>query len=320
MAYFLGIDAGGTRTRVALATDGAVVAEATTGSIKLIRSGTLEATDRLRAVIQEACASAGVRPREITHSCIGLAGISIPSVQTWAHAFFDEHVGGTVDLVGDETIALDAAFQGESGVLVIAGTGSHVIGRMVLADQDGIASEQIFRAGGWGPELGDEGSGFWIGRQAVRAALWARDRGLETTLLEALKQAWGAEFLGDLVERGNAAKVGDFAMLAPVVAQCAEEGDEIAEGILTDAGEELGDQIFAVWRQMEQAGAREEDGLDLAYTGSVLEHIGVVREEMLGSFALNGPELRVHSEAIRPIDGALWRARRKFVSVRPAAM
>ena len=155
MSYFLAIDAGGTKTQCLLADETRVLARATTGTVKLMRIGEAEATAQLKAMLAEVAATAGVSLDQVTRTCFGLAGISGPAVRAWADKSIAELVGGELLLCGDEEIALDAAFAGGPGILVVAGTGSNAIGRSVTGE--------IFGAGGWGPVLGDEGSGTWIG-------------------------------------------------------------------------------------------------------------------------------------------------------------
>ena len=73
--------------------------------------------------------------------------------------------------------------------------------------------------------LGDEGSGFWIGQEALRAGFWAKDRDVSTNLLTEIGEFWGAKSLGEIVEMANARPGPDFPALAPVVVRCAEAGD-----------------------------------------------------------------------------------------------
>src|SRR6202012_6255611 len=98
-------------------------------------------------------------------------------------------------IIGDEQIALDAAFRGGPGVLVIAGTGSNIVGRC--------ADGTTHTAGGWGPMLGDEGSGHWIGVEAIKSALRAQDRGVETCMLKDIERHWGLYNQGELVAFAN---------------------------------------------------------------------------------------------------------------------
>src|ERR1700727_1252683 len=205
MSFFLAIDAGGTKTRCVIADETRILARAITGSVKLMRVGDAEASSRLQAILTEASVAAGVSLGEIDQTCIGMAGLSIEAVREWAEREIVKVVGGNLLPAGDEEIALDGAFRGGPGILIIAGTGSNVIGRA--------ADGAMYHAGGWGPALGDEGSGFWIGQEALRAAFWAKDRSVPTTLLAAIQKLWGTESIGEVVEKANAHPGPDLAAL-----------------------------------------------------------------------------------------------------------
>jgi glucosamine kinase len=299
MSLFLAIDAGGTKTRCLLADETQVLGRATTGSVKLMRVSEAEASSRLRAMLAEVSLAAGVGLGDVTRTCVGLAGLSIDAVREWAEREIADVVGGDLLLCGDEEIALEGAFKGGPGILVIAGTGSNVMGRT--------ADGTMYTAGGWGPALGDEGSGFWIGQEALRAGFWAKDRGVSTTLLTAIGEFWNAKALGEIVELSNARPGPDFAALAPVVAKCAEGGDELAVAVLERAGDELAEQIALVALKMKESGDKGKVGV--AYTGSVLEHIDLVRAAMAASLKKSSPAVKVMDGAVDALEGALWRAR-----------
>jgi glucosamine kinase len=299
MGLFLAIDSGGTKTRCLLADETSVLARATTGSVKLQRVGEAEATARLRAMLEEVSRSAGVALSEVTRTCVGLAGFSIDAVREWGERELGSMVGGDLVLVGDEEIALEGAFQGGPGILVIAGTGSIVMGRA--------ADGAIYNAGGWGPALADEGSGHWIGSEALRAGFWAKDRGIATTLLTEIGEFWGATSLGEIVGMANARPGPDFAALTPVVVKCADAGDELAIAVLERGGTELAELVALVALKMKESGGLDEIGV--AYTGSVLEHVSLVRAAMVAALKTSAPEARVMDGAVDALAGALWRAR-----------
>lgn len=325
MPYFLAIDAGGTKTNCLLADSDRILARASTGSVKLMRVSIAEATTRLHTMLTEAAASANISLSQITRTCFGLAGLTIPAVRAWATATIAAQVSGSLILCGDEEIALDAAFSGGSGILVIAGTGSNIIGRA----PDG----SLVGAGGWGPILGDEGSGNWIGLEAIRAALRARDRDLvpssstsseatpSTHLLTEIQRAWNLTSLAELIDLGNrrgdaTRPAPDFASLAPIVARCAEQGNPIAAAILNRAGEDLAVQVALVARKLAASSVRSASNLEprtpnlqVAFTGSVLTHIAPVRTAMIASLAQTLPTAQVQPSPVDPLDGALWRAR-----------
>jgi glucosamine kinase len=299
MSLFLAIDAGGTKTRCLLADETHVLARASTGSVKLMRVSEEEATGRLRGMLTEVAAAAGVPLSGVTRTCIGLAGSTIDAVREWAEREIGSVAAGDLVICGDEEIALEGAFEGGPGILVIAGTGSNVMGRA--------ADGTRYRAGGWGPALGDEGSGYWIGSEALRAGFWAKDRGVATTLLEEIGEFWGTKSLGEIVEKANERPGPDFAALTPIVAKCAESGDDLAVAMLERAGDELAEQVALVALKMKESGEGGE--LRVAYTGSVLEHIALVRAAMVAALKASTPELTVMEGAVDALAGALWRAR-----------
>src|SRR5665213_4095313 len=211
MAYYLGLDAGGTKTECALAQEDTVLAHATGGTIKILRARSEEADKNLDDLLQTISARSGISLDSITCTCVGLAGISMPRIADWARQALHARVSGDVLLAGDEEIALDAAFHGGPGVLVVAGTGSNIIGRS--------ATGQLAHVGGWGPVLADEGSGSWIGKQAVRAIFDALDRNETTLLLETVIHHWNLPDVGGLIDIANQMPGPDFSQLTPLVVE-----------------------------------------------------------------------------------------------------
>jgi N-acetylglucosamine kinase-like BadF-type ATPase len=322
MSYFLAIDAGGTKTQCLLADESRVLARATTGTVKLMRVGEPEATARLQAMLAEVAATADVPLNQITRTCFGLAGIGSPAARAWASRVLSNSVSGGLLLCGDEEIALDAAFADGPGILVVAGTGSNAIGRTDAGE--------AFGAGGWGPVLGDEGSGNWIGLEAIRAALRAHDRERvgdanrtqpaidPTSLLREIERHWRLNSLGELVAYANQRGDPDhpapeFASLAPIVARCAEQGDALAAEVLTRAGVELAELVALIFGKMAAAPMptlTASPAIGVAFTGGVLTHIARVRAAMTARLAVLLPAASVRQSPVDPLEGALWRARR----------
>ena len=236
MAYFLGVDSGGTKVECWLGDERKVLGRAVAPTVKLTRVSEEVATERMRGLLREIEKTSGVPLKKVSRTCVGMAGYSIRSVREWMQRMLEEAVGGEVVLCGDEEIALDAAFCGGPGILVIAGTGSIVVGRC----GDGTK----FTAGGWGPAIGDEGSGYWIGAEAVKAVFRSLDMShggaAKTAMADAIRVAWGGDDLGAIVGVANSRPGPDFAALAPVVVRSAEEGDEVAQDVLVRAGGSAG--------------------------------------------------------------------------------
>jgi glucosamine kinase len=299
MQYFLAVDAGGTKTIGAIGNEEAELARSETATIKLLRTSSEQARQNLEALLGGLARSQGIDLKTVSRICIGTSGISVPLVANWIKDTVDCLVGGELLLCGDEEIALDAAFRGGPGILVVAGTGSNVVGRT--------GSGQFARAGGWGPALADEGSGYWIGHQALRRAFRAKDEGRSTDLLDAVLQFWKLTGIENLVEKANSTPPPDFSALVRVVTACADKGDVVACEMLNDAGEELAKLTLLVLRGLQQLG--EERVPKVAFTGSVLQHVRSVRAAMTKALERVTTGIEVLPEPVDPIDGALWRAR-----------
>jgi N-acetylglucosamine kinase-like BadF-type ATPase len=301
MPYFLALDAGGTKTDALLADAHRVLARGSADTIKLLRTTPEEAEARLTALLEELSAKAGVPLTKITRTCMGIAGYSTDLVRSWSQQTLARHVSGEILLCGDEEIALDAVFPGKPGILVISGTGSNVIGRC--------SNGSLHGAGGWGPVLGDEGSGYWIGVEAIRTALRAQDRHVKSCMLAEIQKHWGLGSLQDLVAMANRQPAPDFSSLARVVAECASAGDALALSVLQRAGEELAGFVALTHSKMLAAECEDTEAISVAYTGSVLTHIAAVREAM--EIALKGsvPHAVILDTPVEPLEGALWRAR-----------
>src|SRR4029077_11725627 len=172
--YVLGIDAGGTKTVCLLADDrGAVVSEARGPGANLHAAGELAVEKVLHEVMEEAIGDRPVVPAAI---CLGIAGVDRQDESQIVRAIM-RRIGykSRVLVVNDALIALVSGARDEAGIVIIAGTGSIVYGRN--------AAGEAARAGGWGHMIGDEGSGYWIGREAAAARMRAADgRGPATRL------------------------------------------------------------------------------------------------------------------------------------------
>lgn len=301
MAYYLGIDAGATKTDCALALDSTVLARVRGGTIKAMRVSEEVAGKNLDEILQSISAEARVPLNRIASTGIGLAGVSVPRIANGVRKALHARVGGTIVMSGDDVIALDAAFQGGRGVLVMAGTGSNMVGRAA----DGV----LVHVGGWGPAVADEGSGTWIGKHAVRAIFDALDHGDSTPMLDRVMQAWNVDSIGTLIGRCNESPGPNFSQLAPITAEIAAKGDPYAQGVLRTAGEDLGKYaVLTAQRVLQQEGGSGEFP-EIAFTGSILARIAPVQEAMRSAILRQAPQARVHPEAVDSVLGAFWRAR-----------
>jgi N-acetylglucosamine kinase-like BadF-type ATPase len=305
MNLVLGIDGGGTRTRASIVAvyEGVageqVLGYGESGSIKRLRVGAEAAEANLRELLNDVYGQAGVSA--VAAASCGVASCSLPGTVEWITAVLKEFGAQQCEVVGDEVIALDAAFQGGPGILQIAGTGSNTIGRAPDGSRES--------AGGYSSRLGDEGSGYWIGLHSVRRALNAYDREMPTRILEKVGEIWGTPSLEDLVSLGDGTPGPDFAALAPAINELAEEGDPVALGVLKQAAADLVDFVLLV-----RAKLRRHHGIagevPVAWTGGVVEKMAIVREAFFAGLHAAAPEMPVGATGVVSLDGALWRAKR----------
>lgn len=295
----LGIDGGGTRTRASIVKGEEVLAFAENGSIKRLRVGADAAEENLRSLLKEVYAQAGVSG--IKAASAGVASATMPGVPEWIKAVFSDFKVERSEVVGDEVIALDAAFRGGPGILQIAGTGTNCIGR---APDGGRES-----AGGWSSRLGDEGSGYWIGLHAVRRALHAYDRDEPTRILDVVGRAWGTATLDELVNLGDGTPSPDFAALAPEISRLAEEGDVVALGVLKQAAADLVETVLLVRDKLRRKHKVTVE-VPVAWIGSVIGKSKLVREAFFAGLRAAAPEMQVLPAEVAGIEGAVWRAQR----------
>jgi glucosamine kinase len=301
MSFFLALDAGGTKTDYVLADEIRELARVRTGTIKRMRVDAETASQNLEMALRELSTTTGISMAAVTRTCVGTAGESVPLVRDWLQESISAKVGGGLLILGDVEIALDAAFPGRSGVLVMAGTGSNVVGRT----NGGL----LVPAGGWGPALADQGSGHRIGLESLRAIFLAMDEQRHTTLLPAVLDFWQLSSADQLVEYANSLPAPDFSTLTGVVCQCAVQGDEIALAVLRQQGEELAYLVRLVIRRLRVAAQEKDWTPPIAFTGSILENIPPVRNALIAAVQREFPRVATPDQPVDPLEGALWRAR-----------
>ncbi len=295
MAFYLGIDGGGSKTACVVGDQISIIGRGEGTGSNIVRAGEAPARKGLHAAILQACAEANIQPSQISRTVIGVAGAGRPEINSAIHRLVAEILGGEIEVVGDMEIALHAAFEAGPGVVVIAGTGSIAFGRN--------ASGETARAGGWGFAVSDEGSGGWIGKRALAAALRTLDEGGDTPLLEAAMNCWGLKSFDQLIISANAIPLADFAGLFPAVVSAADSGDEVAQAVLVDAGGELVNLAEIVINRL-----FSETAVSVAMTGGVFRNSDLVRETFRNSLALHH-SVSVSPDVVSPVEGALAMAR-----------
>ncbi|WP_028547429.1 N-acetylglucosamine kinase [Paenibacillus sp. UNC451MF] len=305
----LAVDGGGTKClAVLMDTKGTLLGQGRAGSCNYQGVGREAAIKELTLGIQSAISDLSERNgtlEELTGIDIECAVIGIAGLDTaYDRSIILELVRKALEplplhvrqlvVENDGFAALAGATDGSPGVLVIAGTGSIVFG----INDEGLTA----RAGGWGHRVGDEGSGYWIGKQAIMAALRAYDgRGEATQLGD-----WIVPHLGlrDEEELFNWTYGSDYAVekvgeLSRLVSQAAAAGDDRAKHILAMAAEELFQGIRAV---VDRLGMKHKP-FQLILQGGVLQNDGLVRQMLTHKFENLAPFARLDHARGEPING-----------------
>lgn len=291
---YLGMDGGGTRTRALLCDgEGRILhsAEAGPGNLNAVGEAALAAT--LQALIRDCLQHAGGRT---PHSCLSLAGAESPEVRERVHALIHGELNGPTHITSDLDAALEGAFGGTAGILLICGTGSVCQGRR--------ANGEAVRSGGWGYLVDDAGSGSWIGRLAIGRALRQLDNrapasALRGAILNALQITTPEEITTRLYH--PPLQPGQLAALAPLVCELADAGDPAATQILNAAADELAALVHAV------ADALDPEDRRVCFTGGLLDRDTALRTRLLSRLTAYA----IAPAKCPPVAGAVLLARRQ---------
>jgi N-acetylglucosamine kinase-like BadF-type ATPase len=235
----IGLDIGGTKTRGVRFENGRPVADEVVGSSNVQNVS----RDEAAAHLAELFSKIGRGP--VAYVYAGAGGVDTDEDAAALAALIEPHVPGAKITVVHDSRLLLAAGGASSGVAVIAGTGSAAWGRNEQGEEA--------RAGGWGYLLGDEGSGYWLGREAVRHSLRRMNQGLEADeLTRALLEACGIDHPNKLIALFHSPGTGRryWAQQARLVVEAAEAGHRVSQELVDHAGKDLADMAAQVLRQL----------------------------------------------------------------------
>ncbi|MFC1960664.1 N-acetylglucosamine kinase [Chloroflexota bacterium] len=298
LELLLAVDGGQSQTLALLATsDGRILGAGLSGPANHVHEpGGMARMERaLRNAITEAFNEAGIAPTQVKSACFGMTGGAhvVPSVVC---KFLECDILTACD---DMVTALAGASLTRPGIVVIAGTGASAFGQT--------ADGRQAKSDGWGYIMGDAGSGYDIGVQGMRAAAEALDgRGPSTSLIDTIPARFGVV---DLIEVHAAVYKSEIsrpqiASLAAVVCEAADNGDIIAQQLLTQASQSLAKSALAVLGKL----AMTETGMPVYLTGGVFRAGHWILEPFKASLVAVSPDTEVHVPAFEPVIGALLMA------------
>ncbi|HEX6104568.1 MAG TPA: BadF/BadG/BcrA/BcrD ATPase family protein [Gemmatimonadales bacterium] len=291
MPFLIGADVGGSKTAVGISEGGEVLARAE-GPGAAVRPGrALASAAGIAEVVRRALAMVGRLTGDVL--VVGAAGAGRdPERSELRKALRGEGLADRVEVTTDIEIALAGAFEEGPGIVVSAGTGSISVGR----DRNGRQA----RIGGYGWQMGDEGSGYAIGRAALGAVSRAQDgRSPRTALSERVLAATRSQDFDALVRWAASASPAEIAALAPHVLEIAATGDPLAQGIADYAARELSQLAICLLPLLDV-----EPPVGVALTGGLLGADGPLRRSVLQRLA-EEPGLRPLDTPVDAVVGAL---------------
>lgn len=287
----VGVDAGGTKT-AAVVGDGHTILGRADGPGGAIRPGrALAAAGAISDTVRRALSASGHLQADAI--VVGAAGAGrAPEREELERALRAEQIGKRIQVTTDIEVALAAAFGRGPGIVVSAGTGSIAIART----EDG----KLHRSGGYGWQMGDEGSGYAIGRAALSALSRAADgRGPKTNLTGKLIAAIRGNDFDGVIAWAATATASEVSSLAPSVLEVAAEGDIVAQGIVDYAARELGQLVLSLLHHFP-----ENQPIQVAVTGGILSPERALRSMVLSRLS-EDTRLNLIKFSIEPALGAL---------------
>ncbi len=305
--YVIGIDGGGTKTAALLADmNGAVLAEATGGPSNFQMIGVDKAAEVLLGLVVDCLRKVQGEFEDIACVVAGLTGAGRQTDKDRMREglrFYADQNGrklGLTIIESDARIALEGAFAGKPGIILIAGTGSIAFAK----DVEGV----IHRVGGWGRTLGDEGSGYAIGRNGLNAVTNDLDgRGRHTKLTTLVAERFGLvnqERIIAAVYRENF----DIASIAPLVLEAASKRDPVCVSLVRAAAVELSAHVRAMIPRVNSLRRKKNQKIPLSLIGSLAGGNNLLSKTLRRQISATLKQIAVISPKSSPPYGAVLMA------------
>ncbi|MBI5474241.1 MAG: hypothetical protein HY961_18045 [Ignavibacteriae bacterium] len=293
-----GADGGGTKTLGLISDqDANILARRTVGAGNPNVVGFENASRNLFELLRDCCLDAQCSPNELRSIVFGLAGAGRDEARQELRTRIATLAGCELPITieTDARIGLEGAFNGAPGVLIIAGTGSVVIGKK--------SSDETVMIGGWGRAFGDEGSGFFLGLEALKSLrLYYDGRGGSPLLANMIAGQFGLDSRSRVIAAAYQEKF-EFSTLAPLVLKAAEQNDAVALAILHAGANELADQARVVVERLQQL-----DRIGVAFFGGLIELDNVYSRIMKARVEEVIPAAEVKKAEKSPAEGAVLMA------------
>lgn len=297
--YYLGIDGGGTKTRATIIdSNGAIVGHGVGASSNVNNLGKGKATLHVKETVALAAAQAGIDRHSFKAVFLGIAGVVSDSDRNDIFEIATQlnlASAGKIGIDHDARIALAGGLAGQPGIVQIVGTGTSCFGIN--------AQNERWLAGGWGYLVTDEGGGYWLGLQAIKAAAAHADgRGEPTMLTEMVREALELNAMREVMNRlyTQHLSVTEIAALSRLVIAAAQNGDNVTIDIIARGMEEVARCVVAVAQQLKFA----EDDTHLVLIGGMTQAGDVLTKPLKAAIHRHLPQCNIHQPQFEAAIGA----------------
>jgi N-acetylglucosamine kinase len=302
-----GVDGGASTTRcVAVETGSWRIAACKSGPSNILSAGPEKTLFSVRDAFNRALGKLGHEEAEAVALCLSGAWTAGGRLAKLFHG----KIKARRIMIKSDVEAAAAACLGfeKQGVVVIAGTGSVVLG---------VSDGSFFKAGGWGYMLDDEGGAYPVSIEGLRAAFQSYDgRGEKTSLEDEAKRFFKAESMEKLARRIYDMRRERIALFAKIVRREAEKGDRVARSIIEDAAESLSRGMLAVIRRMK---LNPDEELNVYFVGGMFSnHSNILAGSILKHLSQKRVRINVKKPAYSPTVGALMIVFRELGMVLPS--
>jgi len=300
--YLIAFDCGATKTECALADiNGNILYTTTGGAANFLVTGTNETSRIIVSLLNDCIKKLNTDYSEIENVVIGAAGAGRKKDAGKLESSLFEIFASdgikirSLKVVSDAQIALQGSFPNEAGCTLIAGTGSIIYGKNERGN--------IYRVGGFGRLLGDEGSGFSIGRKGLQAAAKYFDgQGDETLIVKLIEEKYSINTADELIKKVYKDNF-DIASIAKIVLIAAQNEDKIAHNILLEETDELIHHISTMMKKMDTIDLR------VSFAGSLIINNNIYSDMLRDKIKTAFPSVNIVEPKHSPIEGAILLAK-----------
>jgi N-acetylglucosamine kinase-like BadF-type ATPase len=302
MNYYIGIDGGGTKTDCILVDDNFnILCSIKGGPLNILSQRISESSKTILQLISSCISNQNINLSLIKCIGIGAAGAGRIEDASKLEIKLKEllPIPMYTKVFSDAEAALEGAFNGKPGCILISGTGSIIWGK----DSNG----EFHRSGGFGKILGDEGSGFMLGKKALIAALKEFDcRGEKSLITSLLKEKYQIESAQDIINQVYKKNM-DVSALAPLVLASAGNNDPVALKIIDEESNELLDLILSMMKKL------KNENIEICFTGKLISTVNIFSIMLRKKISVFNKQIIIKEPEFPPAMGSVFLAKKKMV-------